>query len=51
VPYWAKRLGKSDIHARQVSARGGDLYCRDLGDRTEIAGRAVLVIEGRLTLP
>lgn len=51
VPYWAKRLGKPDIHARQVSVRGGDLYCRDLGDRTEIAGRAVLVIEGRLTLP
>ncbi len=51
VPYWAKRLGKTEIHARQVSARGGDLYCRDLGARTEIAGSAVLVISGTLTLP
>ena len=51
VPYWAKRLGKSAIHARQVSARGGDLYCCDLGERTEIAGHAVLVISGTLTLP
>ena len=50
VPYWAKRLGKTDIHARQVSARGGDLFCRDLGARVEIAGNAVLVISGTLTL-
>ncbi len=51
VPYWADRLGKTDIHARQVSARGGDLYCRHLGPRVEISGRAVLVISGALTLP
>jgi len=51
VPYWAERLGKTDIHARQVSARSGDLFCRMLGERVEMAGRAVLVLEGTLKLP
>lgn len=51
VPYWASRLGKTDIHARQVSARGGDLYCRDQGERVEIAGSAVMTLQGSLVLP
>ncbi|MDA0998756.1 MAG: PhzF family phenazine biosynthesis protein [Proteobacteria bacterium] len=51
VPYWAERLGRKNIHARQVSARGGDLHCQLAGDRVRMAGRAVLVIEGRMTLP
>ncbi|MBT6096295.1 MAG: PhzF family phenazine biosynthesis protein [Rhodospirillaceae bacterium] len=51
VPYWADRLGKTDIHARQVSARSGDLYCRYLGERVEMAGHAVLVLSGKLWLP
>jgi PhzF family phenazine biosynthesis protein len=51
VPYWAKRLGKKDLHARQVSARGGELFCRDNGERVVIAGRAVLYLEGRINLP
>lgn len=51
VPYWARRLGKDDIHARQVSARGGDLYCRAVGERVEMAGHAVLVLHGTLSVP
>lgn len=51
VPYWAERLGKTEIHARQVSARSGDLFCRLMGERVEIAGRAVLVLEGTFHLP
>ncbi|PKQ05417.1 MAG: isomerase [Alphaproteobacteria bacterium HGW-Alphaproteobacteria-11] len=39
VPYWAKKLGKSDLVARQVSARGGTLRCTDAGERTIIRGR------------
>lgn len=50
VPYWSARLGKPEIHARQVSERGGDLYCRNLGARVEIAGTVRLVIEGRFHL-
>ena len=48
VPYWAKRLRKSDLHARQVSRRGGELFCRDLGERVEIAGRAALYMTGSI---
>lgn len=46
TPYWANRLGKSVLEARQVSARGGTLHCRLLGERVHIAGRAVLYLEG-----
>jgi predicted PhzF superfamily epimerase YddE/YHI9 len=50
VPYWARRLGRSRLHARQVSARGGELLCEDLGERVRIAGSAVLYLEGSVTL-
>ncbi len=46
VPYWAKKLDKTTLHARQVSARGGELFCQLKGDRVEIAGHAVLFLKG-----
>lgn len=48
IPYWAKRLGKSRLRARQVSVRGGELECEDLGDRVSMAGRAVQYLEGTI---
>lgn len=39
VPYWARRLGRRALHAVQVSARGGELFCEDRGGRVAIAGR------------
>lgn len=42
VPLWAAKLGKSDIIARQASKRGGTLYCKDLGEKVLIAGKAAL---------
>ena len=48
VPYWAKKLGKSEFTAFQASARGGILRLRLAGDRVKIAGRAVTVIKGEL---
>ncbi len=50
VPYWAKRLGKTDLLARQVSARGGTLVCRAQGDRVRLAGRAALYMEGTISV-
>ena len=50
VPYWARRLGKTQLHARQVSARGGELWCEHRGDRVTIAGRAVRYLEGTIYL-
>lgn len=50
VPYWAKRLGKSEITAYQASARGGVLYCRDEGERVRMAGSCVPYLEGSITV-
>ncbi|HEX4405167.1 MAG TPA: PhzF family phenazine biosynthesis protein [Polyangia bacterium] len=49
APYWAARLGKPALRARQVSVRGGDVRCEDRGARVLIAGQAALVIKGTLT--
>ncbi len=51
VPFYAQRLSKSSLEARQVSARGGELYCEQRGDRVTIGGQAVLYLEGRIRLP
>ena len=48
VPYWAKRLGKTTLQARQLSRRVGALTCALNGDRVSIAGRAVLYLEGQI---
>ena len=48
IPFWAERLGKTEMVARQLSERSGTLYCRQLGDRVEIAGDAVLYLEGTI---
>lgn len=48
APCWAARLGRSTLRARQVSARGGTLTCAVRGDRVELIGSAVEVIEGTL---
>lgn len=50
TPFWAERLGKTRLSARQVSARGGELVCEDRGTRVAIAGRAVLYLEGTISV-
>ncbi len=50
IPYWAERLGKQALHARQLSARGGELWCELRGDRVEIAGKAVLYLRGEIAI-
>jgi predicted PhzF superfamily epimerase YddE/YHI9 len=49
TPYWAARLGKEHLIARQISARGGELTCTLRGGRVTIAGHAVLYLEGAIT--
>jgi len=48
VPYWAARLNKQVLTARQVSARGGELWLRAEGARVKIAGHATLYLKGQL---
>ncbi len=50
IPYWARRLGKTRLQARQLSARGGKLTCRDLGERVEIGGKAVTYLIGEIEI-
>jgi predicted PhzF superfamily epimerase YddE/YHI9 len=47
-PYWAARLGRPELVARQLSARGATLYVRPDGDRVRIGGRATTVLTGHL---
>jgi PhzF family phenazine biosynthesis protein len=51
APFWAERLRKSRLLARQVSRRGGDLRCEIAGDRVHLAGKAVLYLKGEIRLP
>ena len=48
TPYWANRLGKNTLTARQLSARGGYLKCNLKGDRVSISGKAVMYMKGKL---
>jgi len=48
IPFWAARLGKTRLVAKQLSARGGTLCCGDCGTRVKIAGRAALYLEGEI---
>ena len=51
TPYWSAILGRKKLKALQVSARGGELVCEDLGDRVKIAGKAVTYLEGEIFIP
>jgi PhzF family phenazine biosynthesis protein len=48
IPYWAKELGKDKLFARQVSERGGELFCESAGDRVKIGGNAILFMKGEI---
>jgi PhzF family phenazine biosynthesis protein len=50
TPYWAKRLGKTRLEARQISRRVGALTCTLADERVIIAGRCVLYLEGAITV-
>jgi PhzF family phenazine biosynthesis protein len=52
TPFWAKRLTKTQLYAKQLSPRGGELWCELLADgaRVGIAGHAALFLEGMIEL-
>ncbi len=50
IPYWARELGKAELRARQISPRGGELFCALKGDRVEIAGHSALFLRGTISL-
>jgi len=50
IPYWAGVLGKDVLHAFQVSKRGGEVFCKNAGNRVKIGGQAALYLEGTITI-
>ena len=50
TPFWTERLGKKELSARQLSRRGGVLACRDLENRVEIGGKAILYLDGEIKI-
>jgi PhzF family phenazine biosynthesis protein len=50
APYWSNRMRKSRLHAKQLSERGGELWCDVSGDRVTVSGNAVLMMSGWLTI-
>ena len=51
IPFWAERLEKKKLFARQISERIGTLYCEDKGDRVLISGQAKTYSAGHLWIP
>jgi PhzF family phenazine biosynthesis protein len=50
TPYWAQRLGKKSMRARQISARGGELWVEEAADRILIAGQVAPYLRGTITV-
>jgi PhzF family phenazine biosynthesis protein len=50
IPYWAKRLNKTKLHAFQLSSRKGEIFCEYSGDRVIISGHSTLFAKGEIYL-
>lgn len=48
IPFWSERLQKDKMTAKQLSRRGGTLFCENCGERVKIAGKAVLYLQGEI---
>ena len=48
IPFWAERLGKEKMTAKQLSKRGGTLYCENCGDRVKMSGKAIIYLQGEI---
>lgn len=51
VPYWSSALGKQELVARQISKRGGTLWCSLKEGRVNMKGRCVDYMIGQITVP
>ena len=50
IPYWSTSLSKTKLHAKQLSLRGGELFCENLDERVLIGGKAELYMKGRIEI-
>jgi PhzF family phenazine biosynthesis protein len=49
LPYWTARLGRHELHAKQLSSRGGELFCELKGERTLLGGKARIFLRGTIS--
>ena len=50
IPFWAEKTGRKKFHAKQLSQRGGELWCEYLGDRVMMGGKCVFYMKGEFEL-
>lgn len=50
TPYWSRKLGKKELIGRQISSRGGTVYCKNKNDRVELGGTACTFLQGEITI-
>lgn len=50
IPFWSNKLGKNKMKARQLSKRGGDLYCEQKGERVVMGGKCVFYMKGEVVI-
>ena len=50
IPYWSRKLNKTKLLAKQISSRGGVLFCEDKNDRVLIGGKAVEYLKGKINV-
>ena len=50
IPYWSNKLKENTLHAKQISARGGELFCTNEENRVLIGGNAVLYMKGEIEI-
>lgn len=50
VPFWAEKLNKNTLHAKQLSKRGGELWCENTGDRVTMSGNCVFYMKGEINV-
>jgi len=51
IPFWSEKLQKNKMQAKQLSKRGGDIYCEQKGDRVIIGGGCTFYMKGVIDLP
>jgi PhzF family phenazine biosynthesis protein len=50
IPFWSEKLGKDKMQAKQLSKRGGDVYCELKGERVIMGGKCVFYLEGEVNI-
>jgi len=48
IPFWAEKLDRNKLHAKQISKRGGELWCENRGERVTMSGNCVFYMKGEI---